>query len=643
MNKILINILQYFIKSNETITSRELSEEFAVSTRTIKTYIKSINEYSNDIPIIVSSNKGYMVNRDKAHQILYEVDIDRNNVPQNYTERIHAILKKLLIKNEEIDLFDLSLEMFVSYSTLKSDITKFNNLAQKNNLKLSIKNDKVQAIGDEKQIRKVISNVLFEEVPNKLMTEEILKKTFSNKDATLIFEILESLQNQSDIRVNEFSFMNLALHLLVLITFVKNGRIMNNDTIINLNQNRLISKYGVVISNSIESSFNVRLSKIDRQQINLLLQANVNYMPTNKMKIIENSIDSKIISAFEQIVVQIEKYYGVKLNSEHFSFNFLIHLNSLVSRVSIGSYIKNPMTETLKTNFPIVYDMAVFVSVILSEQLNIKIAEDEVAYISLHIGSEIENQKVNKEKIKTAIFCPNYISLSERMFIQISEEFEELNIVLVTFDLNELLDYDIELLITTIEISPKNLDNFTVVEIAPFLNSEQKLKISRTLDLIAHHKRGKVFVENFSRFFSPNLFYYTNEFKTSSDVLEFMCNDLYQKGIVNSCFYSNVLERENASPTAFDQIAIPHSIYMDSNETKISVLISDNGIQWDDKTVHIVFLTAINFLDREKFIEVYEGLISIYDNKNNLFRLKSQKSFKEFEIFLKTKIFSTVV
>lgn len=640
MNKIYNDILMYFLKSNSHITSKELAIHFGVSSRTIKTYIKDINQLCTNTPIIFSSNKGYRVDREKAIQFVYKKTKSNSRIPQNYKERIHELIKRIVIDNESIDLFDLSQEMYVSYSTIKSDISKFNLSINNFNTKLEVKNDKVYIIGEEKNIRRLTTQVIFEEIPNKLMTVDILNKNFNPEDVSWMISAVNPLLENREVRINEFSFMNLILHLLVLVISVRNGRTLNGNNQIIYMRNNSVREMSQMLSEKIQDHFEVTFSKMDLRQLDMIFEANVNYMPTNKFKIIESDIDKQVLNALKQSICQVDRFYGIKLNSEHFMFNFVIHINNLYIRAKNNIHIKNPMKSMLKAEFPIVYDISVFLSVILSDQLKIKIVEDEVAYIALHIGSELEKQKINMSKITTALLCPNYMDLSEKLYSQLNEDYDELNIVLVTFDISEVEKHDIELLITTVPLNSNELGSYNIVEIAPFFDKYQKQKLNNTVESMLQYKKREVFVKEFSQYFDPKLFFIRNDFNEKEEVLKYLCNKLEGYAVVGSDFYPNVLERENASSTAFGRIAIPHSVYMEAYQTKITVLISTEGIRWDEKIVNIIFLTSINYEDRETFAQVYEGLISIFDDVDNYLQLLTINTFDEFELFVKSNIFS---
>ncbi len=84
-------------------------------------------------------------------------------------------------------------------------------------------------------------------------------------------------------------------------------------------------------------------------------------------------------------------------------------------------------------------------------------------------------------------------------------------------------------------------------------------------------------------------------------------------------------------------MAIPHSVYMDAHQTVISVAISEKGILWGDKKVHIVLLAAINDIDRHLFTDIYEALISLFDSAISYQEIKGIKNFEAFRSFIYKK------
>lgn len=635
MNDKRAELLSYLLEQKVPISSRKLTDVLDVSVRSVKNYVKDVNASSEEV-IIYSSNQGYWVNHDRAVEAL-ETFSSLSNIPQTFKERAYYIIKKIAIDNEEADVFDLTQELYISYSTIKSDISRMNQAFDSFNLKFEISNDKVKIIGDEKELRRLISYVIFEEIPNYFMTQEILEKNFDQNDVSRLTILIEDVLQHEDVKINDFAFMNLLMHILVLIVSVKNGRsLVASDTFnVLLGDERALIVEEFVVK--LEKEFDVVLNDLEKQELYMLFQANVNYIPTTNFKKIESVINIEIIESMNIIIDEVYQNYGIHLKSEQFYLNFAIHLSNLYSRAKQKSYLKNPMVDLLKTEFPIVYDISVYVSFRLGELLNITINDHESAYIALHIGSELEGQKRNSSKVTAAILCPNYMNHAEKLYRQLQKYFsDELNIVLVTSNLAEIEDYEIDLLITTLQ--PQVSRDYAIIKVLPILTDEQKLQLSSEIHELILQRKKSILSKDFDKYFSEKFFYTDLEIDNRDELLKFMCDELRNEDIVNCQYYENVMERENASSTAFELFAIPHSVYMDANKTNLSVAISQTGFQWGDKKVNIVLLASINYVDRHAFANVYEAIISLFDYPELYSELWNIKSFDEFRYYIQSKM-----
>ena len=77
---------------------------------------------------------------------------------------------------------------------------------------------------------------------------------------------------------------------------------------------------------------------------------------------------------------------------------------------------------------------------------------------------------------------------------------------------------------------------------------------------------------------------------------------------------------------------------MDAHRTVISIAISEKGIAWGNQKVHIILLAAINDVDRRRFTDIYEALISLFETADGYQEIKRIKNFSAFRSFIYTKI-----
>lgn len=110
-----------------------------------------------------------------------------------------------------------------------------------------------------------------------------------------------------------------------------------------------------------------------------------------------------------------------------------------------------------------------------------------------------------------------------------------------------------------------------------------------------------------------------------------MANSLVENGYTDKSFINSVLERENASTTCFNDIAIPHAMTFESHKTAICVSVFKDGINWDNQTVYVIFLISVNKADSTYFKDIFGGLIELFNSDNLINRLKACQNFYDFK------------
>ena len=103
-----------------------------------------------------------------------------------------------------------------------------------------------------------------------------------------------------------------------------------------------------------------------------------------------------------------------------------------------------------------------------------------------------------------------------------------------------------------------------------------------------------------------------------------------QDGYVDKEFFTQIMEREKLSSTAFGPVALPHTLTMDAYKTGIYIVVAPKGIQWGTQIVTLVFLISINYHNRHIFREIFDDLAMICTDEQNVHRLSQQVFFDDF-------------
>lgn len=618
-------LINYLYTHNEKVTANILSKALNLSIRTIKSYIAELN--MNYPSLISSSNRGYVIDKVKANSLLQYKD----DIPQDYESRcIYIIKKTLLEKQDYIDIFDLCEELFISYSTLKKDIYKMNTSFANFKITFSSENNKLHVGGSEQNKRKLISHVMSEEVSGNFLNLTLLQESFPDYDLDDACTLIKDICKQHHYYLNDFSCVNFILHVTIMVSRINHGNhIINNNELIQVT-NKNDEKIAKELCLALEQVFNVSFNSSEILEIYILFKNNANYI-NDENENVSLLVSDEIIQITKNIIKNVDEHFFINLDSDNFITPFILHLKNLKNRLIKNNLLKNPMLDSIKISCPTIYDISTFIAYQLTLSFHENVNEDEIAFIALHVGTEIERQKKEETKVSCLLLCPEYLNITSTLHKKIMMDFgDQLTIQKsISFE-NEILGNNFDLLITTVPVLEST--NYFTVLLPPFPMSYEKNKILDAIIRIENTKKSQILTNNLNFYFNEKLFYSMNEDISKSAVINELAERMINLGYVEENFKEEIWKRETASSTAFMNIAIPHPMKMSAYKTSIGVVISHKGIDWGNQHfVNVVFMIAFNKIDNKHFHALYESLVLLFNEPIVISEIKKCKNFNDFK------------
>lgn len=150
----------------------------------------------------------------------------------------------------------------------------------------------------------------------------------------------------------------------------------------------------------------------------------------NDAQNLAKSINPEFLEIANMVLDEAEKVFG------HIDRNILFpladHISYAVERIQRNETISNPLTEDIRVLFHMEYKVASCVIPLLESRFGISIGEDEVGYITLHVHSAIDDEKVS-DAMQTA--------RAVRECIRIVEESMGKKIDVMTLSYNRLMNH----------------------------------------------------------------------------------------------------------------------------------------------------------------------------------------------------------
>ena len=580
-----LNIIEILKNSHDPVSSLALSEEIGCSTKTIQSEIKDINKNGKDGKIISIRGIGYKI----------EGSFDDIAIPSQYlgnVDRIDYIIKNLInltTKPENtVKLEELADSMYISVSTVKNDLKEVKSILKKYNISVVSKHKQGIAIqASEDDITSFILDICSKK-DNELNLKDFLSEKVSNNIFNLKNVILNML-GREHLVLSDTEFKNLCS-----IIFIKLSR-----------------------SNQDESEF---------------IQAYIkDYIIQRELIMNDDKNKEKIIRAIKKFCKNLKIATSIDLSQDEiFETCLYNHINSIYKKMKLGINQYGVLPIDIRIKYPYAYELGKIAKKTIEEELGLKLDDEEISNIAVHVGGAIERSEHNQKKkvFKVIIVCVSGIGTSMLVKNKLEYLFEG-KIEIVKIIPAYLIDYinvmEVDFIKSTVDIK---CERVPVITVSPLLNDNEVKIIEKFM------KTGKMYKEVETRdLFDRNLFFTDLDFNTKEEVIEYMGSQLVNQGVIDDEMKKSFFDREKIATTEIGHmVALPHGANGKILKNKIAVGILKNPIHWTLDDVRLVLILAI---DKDEIFD-YEKLFStIYKQVGSVSKVIGICENKSYEKFMK--------
>lgn len=613
----LINAL---IQSKTPITSENLAKLIGTSEKTVRNYIKSLQAQGYEIQ---ASSRGYqMQNQSKTKHTISEVD------------RCDYVISKLLRNASGVSIFELSEELFTSESTISNTIfPKIKNIISGFQLELTSDHYQYKLVGEESQKRKLIGYLVMNHNYDYFHSVDMLDYLFPNGNVKKSISSIREICISSNLSFNDYALNNLLIHLMIIIVRILNHNLIesenhktNVEEIIKFsNQKTDILNLASALKDYFVDSFHTLIPDYEFHQMIAIITLSVDHSFLN----LESVIDPSFIQSVQELVNEVCKRFEIPAFESNFMNQFTLHMYNAYQRAKIKMHTHNPIINEIKSEYAPIYDMAIYFAHRFSQQYHISLSEDEIAFISFHIGANLSHQNEAENIIPTILIVENYHNLSNNLYEQIKKNFnQDLKIVdIFSYDNFMKLKPNASLILSTISFHYTH-PHFLVI--SPFLTKPTLTSIQHEIDQIqsetASEKGKKLLFSLLSKDRYERNLILTNK----EEYIDHIGNICLQRGIITKEFIQDVKLRENISSTAFtDYLALPHTISQYAKTSFLYIIQNENPINWGNKSINFIFMIGIAEQDMKYFKETLNYLIELFTSTKKTKQLLECESYQQ--------------
>lgn len=597
-------------KNRGGIGGQSLAKNLNVSTRTVRNYIKDLNEnYLTEGVITSDSTKGYVLegaitNLTETDQLIFE-------------QRAFFIIKYLLSEpNTSYEV--LANKLHYSAQTIRNDIYRIQKIIESEQRHVKIEAiifQGVSLVGDELDCRLLLDS-FFD--PQLLSVEQFLTDfnfyfqdwidpEAAKKLCAYIRRELERNSIKCDIKL----LRSLLTYLVISVYRNEKGNSLDNIVTSTMNINKTVYVLAEALFHQTINYINKDTSIVTKEIENFYWFL-ISQEFSDAVGQQYYSINPEISNWVKDALIQTNKIHQIDFASDQKLLTDLaLHISRDILPLKFNFFIENSYLHHIKTDYVIAYQYAVTFTDCLKQVAKVTLPENEIGYLALHFAAYIERHK--HRDISIAIIYGAHEVSAKLLAHRIEELFSNLSVkqILHISDIADVQNVDFIIASDRIVVQTE----IPLVLVNDLLTKDDIKKINLQINqlVLSNVLKNSVLIHG--------------QFSNKEEVIKQLLMRLKQPEM-----FDNVMEREQLSSTDVGTFtALPHPLVMKTGcPFSLGIAILDKPIQWGEREVSLVILPLPDSTNHLEYERVFGILQKIIVNEDNLTQLKQLKVPSDF-------------
>lgn len=602
-------LLQVLLNSNKILSSKELSFETKISIRSVKNYIKIINESINkyDVNIKGIHSKGYRLEYKNIENIDYikqnNIFVDDKYVNEYVQERVFEIIKILFLE-KKVDSDYILNKLNISIHTFNKDIQVVKERFKRYRLNLKTKSNYFYICGSEMDIRLFLNDFInYSDKKIIIELDNYYGKYKIQKD------ILENILDEFNVTMSGLFIKDMKKHLKIGLMRYKLGyhiKLYSYETRWNLiDKESLYFIMAKDLAIKIKEEYSIELSYDEIMYYALHLKSKA---------IISNLVDEKVEFCILESFREIKNNFDIDFFDDKVLYNNLKrYIPSMIIRLKSHIIVRNNIISENLGKYLFATKIVHTVSYIIEKIYEIDMDINEFGVLVLYFKEALIRLE-KKNNINIAILKFN--NVDEIMYYNDILRDEELN---KNYNIKYVEDYEknekIEMLIGTTNIISKcNLDYF-IINSDNYLNGLKSYLKEKYKDDFKMYK-----------YFKKEYFLKNMNLNSKNEVIKYIID--YLKN--NNLLKINKTKFDFKSAELGKEVVHLQDLYKIIDKNICLILILKRSIFWEQSMARIIILTKTK-RDGDKDLYKICELISKFISKNeNIYSLIENQTFEYF-------------
>lgn len=476
------------------LTMAKLAHILGVSERTIRYDLTIIDHELKREGVVLhkQTNKGVWLEAGKRDgEAVSRLAKPRPDTAYDYVlskeERCHAIIVAMLSSLEPVASDELAEKLFVSRSTLAGDLEIVRRMLQTAQLTLCTKRGRgIWVDGSEEKIRSLLVAIFSAGTHNFLSADT--DHEACGYEGSLLYEYAAGLPVQEIaalfidiVKNNQLPYNDFSINHMVISLIVQLKRLYLGRTIQQLG-GKSLEEQSPALVNTISEQVAARLQcyhpdfeqPLEVASITLQLLRSKFSLPLELEDSEKNEINHLALRTAEIFVQNCQTWLGdIYVDDEELLYGLALHLQPAIQRARYDIKLTNPMLPQIREKHPELFAITAKAIKEIEQTLHIELSEDEMGYLTIHLGAAIERKKIrSSKKLKVLLVCGNGIGTVQLLSITLKNRMPYLDIVKVVsaYEWRQGDAAGMDLVISTV---PLKVGETAILYVSPILSAAE--------------------------------------------------------------------------------------------------------------------------------------------------------------------------
>ncbi|MFC7321712.1 BglG family transcription antiterminator [Halobacillus campisalis] len=620
------------VHSQDVFNVNDLARDLECSEKTLRNDMKVVEAWlqkESSAQLIRKPGIGvYISASDDERSHLFQ-QIHRTD-SKSEKDRILELAYRMLVEEKTLTLAKVAEEYFTTIPAIKEDMESIKCWLEEYDLNLVSKQRLgSRIVGGELNKRNALAH-LSELISSSESSRDYVLQLFPVYELDTVRQAIERMQREYDFYFNDGELESLLIHALVMIKRTRQHsaiqmKATDKRLAVETEEYHMASWFFEKIGRVL------RLHFPEEEKIyftwHLISCKRPDKPPSSSMNDVLNEV-------IEQLTMQLQIMTMMDFRGDRVLMNGLrVHLESAIHRVRYGFSIRNPMLSEIKKMYPYMLSMVVLALEEVNHKQNLKIPEDEAAYLVLHFQAAVERVEKKRDTSKRVlIVCELGVGMSHLLQAKLEQSYKGMEIVGCVGERNVaqmLEEHTTDFILSTKAL---NVSEVPTLVISPLLESKDKKQVDQFLKKLDQESSEPADAGQLTEFMQEELTFTGLNLTHRYKVIELLSQNLAEKGFVKETFGHRALLRERSSATSIGGgIAIPHAHPDEVNKSAVALAVLEEPIEWGSEKVSLVFLLAVAKEDQGLTRPLMKAVAKISSEPERVERLIDSHSFSEIQ------------